>query len=127
MDPTREELNLKIGLEPQELARRVVEAAGEKQASDIVLLDTSKVTTFADYFVICSAESERQIDAIVEDIDQTLSQLGVQPHHTEGNADSGWVLMDYSSVVVHVFSIEQRGYYKLDELWSKASTLVHVQ
>ncbi len=116
-----------VVLEPRDLAQRVVEAASDKQANDIVLLDTRSVASFADYFVICSAGSERQIETIAEEIEHDLRRQGVEPHHTEGKPDSGWVLLDYSGVIVHIFSPEEREYYNLDELWSKAATLLRIQ
>ena len=96
-------------------------------ASDIVLLDVRSVCGFADYFVICSAESERQISAVVEEIDRTLTENGVRFYRSEGKPDSGWVLMDLDDVIVHIFSPEQRSFYKLEDLWAKAVPLVHLQ
>ncbi|MFC2002364.1 ribosome silencing factor [Chloroflexota bacterium] len=105
----------------------MVEAASDKQAIDIVLLDTRNVCSFADYFVICSGDSDRQIKTIRDEIERVLKNEGILPHHYEGNADSGWLLLDYSSVVVHIFASMERDYYQLDKLWSPASTLVRIQ
>ena len=91
------------------------------------MLDTRKICSFADYFVICNADSTRQIEAIREEITKTLKQDGVLPHHSEGTADSGWILLDIGGVVVHIFSAQQREYYKLDELWSEATPVVRLQ
>ncbi len=99
----------------------------EKQASDVVLLDTSQVCSFADYFVVCSAESARQVNAIAEDIDKLLKELGSSSHRREGTADSGWVLIDDGDIVTHVFSPETREFYQFDSLWSKAAVLMRVQ
>jgi len=104
-----------------------VEAAGEMQASDIVLLDTRKVCSFADYFVICSGESERQLRAIYEEVEQTLKKEGVVPIHHEGTADSGWLLLDYGDVVVHIFSTSEREFYQLDRLWAQADLVLRIQ
>ncbi len=114
-------------LEIIDIARRVVEAASDKQAIDIVLLDTQGVCSFADYFVICSGDSNRQIDAIREEIEHALKKEGVLLHHYEGGRDSGWLLLDYGSVVIHIFAPVERDYYQLDKLWSKAPTLVRIQ
>jgi ribosome-associated protein len=104
-----------------------VELADEKQASDIVMLDIRQVSTIADYFVICSAETERQIRAIVEGIDEGIKkQSGLDPR-VEGTPDTGWVVLDYSDVVVHVFSEAQREFYRLERLWSKAAPVVVLQ
>jgi ribosome-associated protein len=117
-----------LALEAQALGRRIVEIASDKLASDIVLLDIQPVATVADYFVVLSAASERQLAAIVRDIEQSLrNEDGVRPLRIEGKSASGWVLMDFGDVVVHVFSSEQRGFYQLEDLWSTAVPLVRVQ
>ncbi|MBL7126060.1 MAG: ribosome silencing factor [Dehalococcoidales bacterium] len=114
-------------MEGIEIARRAVDAAGERQASDIVLLDTRKVCSFADYFVICSGESERQIRAIYEEAEQSLKKDGVLPIHHEGTADSGWLLLDYGDVIVHIFSSSEREFYQLDRLWGQADLVLRIQ
>ncbi|MFN8635721.1 MAG: ribosome silencing factor [Chloroflexota bacterium] len=115
-------------LEAQELARRIVEIASDRQASDIVLLDIRPIATVADYFVVLSTASERQMTAVVREVEQSLrNNDGIRPLRTEGQASSGWVLMDYGDVIVHLFSAEQRGFYRLEELWSAAVPLVRVQ
>ncbi len=83
--------------------------------------------SFADYFVICSGESTRQIKTIYEDIEHALKKEGILPHHHEGMLDSGWLVIDYGDVIVHIFAIFERDYYKLDELWSKAIPIVRIQ
>ncbi len=94
---------------------------------DIVLLDARSICSFADYFVICSGESARQIEAIRDEIVRILREAGARPHHYEGSADSGWLLIDLSDVIVHIFSPAERERYALDELWSKASPVVKIQ
>jgi ribosome-associated protein len=113
-------------LEGIEIARRAVNAASDKQAGDIVLLDTRKVCSFADYFVICTAESERQIRAIYEDVEQSLKKEGVLPIHHEGTVDSGWLLLDYGDVIVHIFSTAEREFYQLDRLWGQADLVLRI-
>jgi len=105
----------------------VVEVASDKQAVDIVLLDTGNVCSFADYFVICSGDSSRQIDAIREEIVHVLKREGVKLHHYEGNTDSGWLLLDYGGIIVHIFAPEERDFYQLEKLWGQASNLVRIQ
>jgi len=105
----------------------VVEAASDKQASNIVLLDTSAVSDFADYFVICSGDTTRQIEAIRDEVGHVLKREGILPHHYEGTLDSGWLLLDYGNVIVHIFATPEREFYQLDKLWSQASTLVRIQ
>ena len=109
------------------MARRVVEAASDKQAADIVLLDACGVCSFADYFVICSGDSDRQIKAIYDEVGHTLKREGILPHHHEGTADSGWLLLDYGDVIVHIFAPFEREYYQLDKLWSEAVPVVRIQ
>jgi ribosome-associated protein len=113
-------------LEDLELARKIVDIAADKQASDIVLLDTREICGFADYFVICSGESSRQLNAIIDAISDTLKQDGIKPLHQEGTTDSGWILLDYGNIIVHVFSTLERDYYQLEQLWEKATTKVRV-
>jgi ribosome-associated protein len=110
------------------LARRIVDLASDKQASDIVLLDIRGVSLIADYFVICTAGSERQASAILKDLgDRLLEEFERKPLHTEGKPDSGWVLLDYGDVIVHVFSPTQRAFYDLEELWAAATPIVRLQ
>jgi len=117
-----------LALEAQALGRRIVEIASDKLATDIVLLDIQPVATVADYFVVFSTASERQLAAVVRDIEQSLrNEDGIRPLRVEGKASSGWVVMDFGDVVVHVFSAEQRGFYRLEDLWSAAVPLVRMQ
>ena len=111
-------------LETLESARQAVNAASDKQASNIVLLDVREICSFADYFVICSGESGRQIRSISDEIEGILKKDGVLPHHREGGTDSGWLLLDYTDVIVHIFGAEERDYYKLDELWEDRKSVV---
>jgi ribosome-associated protein len=90
------------------------------------LLDTRGICGFADYFVIVSGESTRQLNAISDEIAQSLKQQGIAPSHREGNAASGWMLLDCGDVIVHIFSSAEREYYKLDEMWSAARPVVRM-
>ena len=113
--------------EPIDKARHAVEIASEKQAENIVLIDLRAASAFTDFFVVCSARTPRQITAICEDLDQSLSKLDISLYHKEGTPDSGWVLMDFGDLVIHVFTAEQRNYYQLDELWESSPILLRVQ
>jgi ribosome-associated protein len=113
-------------LEPLEVAQFIVDIASDKLAEDIVLLDLRGLAPFADYFVIMSAESSRQIEALEQDLTQTLKDARVVRHRREGAAASGWVLLDFSNVIVHVFSPEEREFYDLERLWSRAPQVVRV-
>lgn len=115
-------------VEALRLARRVTDLASDKQASDIVLLDIRGVSLIADYFVICTVGSERQAGAILKDLsEKTLQEFGRKPSHQEGTPDSGWVLLDYGDVIVHVFSATQREFYNLEGLWATATPVVRLQ
>ncbi|MFL5777503.1 MAG: ribosome silencing factor [Chloroflexota bacterium] len=116
-----------IERDPLELARRIVELAEDKKAADIVLLDLSPLTTLADYFVICSGGSERQLDAIADGIVGGLRDERLKPIGREGTPASHWVLLDYGSVVVHILTPPERDYYGLEKHWSEARTVVRVQ
>lgn len=116
-----------MALESIEAARKAVEAASDKQANNIVLLDTRSVCTFADYFLICSGESERQIKAIYDEIEHVLKKAGTRPCYREGSTDSGWLLLDYGDFIVHIFAPAEREYYQLDELWSGAAPILRIQ
>ena len=109
------------------MARKAVEAASDKQATDIMLLDTRGVCSFADYFVICSGDSERQIKAIYDEVGHALKKKVILPHHHEGTVDSGWLLLDFGNVIVHIFAPFEREYYQLDKLWSQAIPIVRIQ
>ena len=109
------------------MARKVVEVATNKQASDIVLLDVCEICSFASYFVICNGESKRQIKAICGEIEQVLKKEGVLPYHREGTLDSGWLLFDYGDVIIHIFAPAEREFYQLAELWSQAVPVVRIQ
>ena len=109
------------------MARQVVDIASDKQAVDILLLDIRGICSFADYFVMCSGESERQINAIYDEILHSLKKEGILPRHREGTTDSGWLLLDYGDVIVHIFAPTERQYYQLDKLWSQANTVVRIQ
>lgn len=109
------------------LARRVVDVAADKKASDIVLIGVAALTTLADYLVICSGGSERQLGAIADGIVEDLKGDGFLPIGREGLPGAHWVLLDFGSVIVHVFAPPERDFYALEKLWSDAPTLLRVQ
>jgi len=117
-------------LAPAEIAaaaRRAVDVASDKQASDILLLDVREVASFADYMIIMSAVTPRQTDALAGDITVAGKASGLALHHREGTAASGWLLLDFGDVIVHIFDEEQREHYRLEELWEVAKTVVRLQ
>lgn len=114
-------------LEPIELAREIAEIISDKKGADIVVLDTGKVSTLSDYFVIATIESERQAKAVVDEIEKKLKQHRKLPLSVDGELNSGWVLLDYGSVIVHIFDPGTRDFYDLEDLWSNAPVLVRMQ
>ena len=112
---------------PLDIARRVVELAEDKKAADIVLLDLTGLTTLADHFVICSGGSERQLAAIADGIVEGLRKQRVKPFGREGAPASHWVLIDFGSVIVHVFTPPERDFYQLERHWGEAKTILRVQ
>lgn len=113
-------------LESLELARRIVDIVVEKMGTDVVLMEIGKLSNIADYFVICTGETDRQLDAIVHEVRTQLKQEGQQPAGIEGKPSSGWVLVDGGDIVVHVFAPPQREFYRLERLWSDAKTVLRV-
>jgi len=99
----------------------------ERQGADILLLDVSEITNLADYFILCSANSERQLRALSGDISKQLKVEAGRPLNVEGESESGWMLIDYGDVVVHLFLPAVRDYYALEELWQQAQRVVHIQ
>jgi ribosome-associated protein len=95
-------------------------AAHEKKADDIRILNVSALTGVADYFIVCSGGSHRQVLAVAEAIDKMLAQAGCSPLSVEGTAHANWILMDYSDVIVHIFQADRREFYGLDQLWGDA-------
>ena len=109
------------------MARRIVDAAEDKKASDIVLLDVRALTAVTDYFIICSGMSERQLGAIADGIAETLkAEQHVLPLGREGGANAHWVLLDFGAAIVHVMATPEREFYQLEKLWADAKVLLHV-
>ena len=100
--------------------QRVVAAAQDKKASDVVILDLREVGAFTDYFVICSGHNPRQVKAIVDSVEEALRAVRIRPAHVEGYDHAEWVLLDCFDFVVHVFNRETRLFYALDRLWGSA-------
>jgi ribosome-associated protein len=105
----------------QAIATAAAEAARDKQAADVVVLDVAALLTITDYFVICSVASGPQLKAVTEAVEERIRNgLDRRPVRREGDAEGGWLLLDYIDVVVHVFGEEEREYYDLERLWSDA-------
>jgi ribosome-associated protein len=102
------------------MLRVAAEAALARKAEDLVALDLRELEGVADHFLICSAQSEVQVKAIAEAIEERLSHSGVEPWHIEGREGRRWILLDYVDFVVHVFHVRTREYYLLERLWGDA-------
>ena len=107
----------------RDVAARAARAAAGKQATDIAVLDVHELIVITDYFVICTASSNRQVKTVIEGIEDSIRELGEKPIRREGEDEAGWWLLDYIDVVVHVFGEEERDYYDLERLWRDAPRL----
>lgn len=105
-------------LTPAEIAGIAAKALDDKKARDVKVLRTAEQTVIADYFVICNGTSSTHIKALVDEVDKQLSEAGEPPIRREGLRSDIWVLMDFGSVIVHVFTDEARKFYNLERLWS---------
>jgi ribosome-associated protein len=110
------------------LAHTIVDVLEEKKGEDILLLDLIGVCSFTDYFIICSGGSERTIKALAEETRlQIKTRHDLLARNVEGDASSGWVLIDYGDVILHLFSPTLRSYYRLEDLWRGGRVLLHMQ
>jgi ribosome-associated protein len=109
-----------------EVARSIINALEDKKGEDILLLDIQEISSFADYFVICNGTSDRMLDALADTAAEAAKKNHKINGRIEGGSKSGWVVVDLGDVVVHLFSKEQRDYYRLEELWSQGKILVHL-
>jgi ribosome-associated protein len=119
--PTRCPLN------PLELAHTIVNALEDKKGENIVLMDLQKVASFTDYFVLCSGTSDRMLDALADGVLETAREVHQVKGRREGRASAGWVVVDFGSVIVHLFAPETRDFYKLEELWKEGKVLLRLQ
>jgi ribosome-associated protein len=110
------------------LALQIADVIAEGPARDTVVLDIHGLTTISDFFVITSGENERQLRAIARDVRDELDKINVRPNRAEeGSTASGWLLLDYGNVIIHILDVDQRAFYRLEELWSDAPTLLAIE
>ncbi len=107
-------------MDSKQLAKKITELIFNKKGFDVKIIDLKKLTTIADYFVICSADSDTQVKAIADEVDKTLRDEGIRSWHKEGYKGLNWVLLDFVDVVVHVFKKDSRQFYNLEKLWGDA-------
>jgi ribosome-associated protein len=98
-------------------------AADDKKAHDLVALDISGISSFTNYFLLCTGDSSRQLQAIADAVEEQLKAIGIRPSHVEGYRNAEWILLDYADLVVHIFSKEARIYYDLERLWRDGKKL----
>ena len=103
-----------------------VSTALEKKAEDVVLLDISSVSIMADFFMICTVRTDTHARAVRDAVTQALEQAGLKMRRREGSDASGWVLLDWGDVVVHIFGLSEREFYSLEKLWGDARVIAHV-
>jgi ribosome-associated protein len=114
-------------VESAELAHAVVDMLADRQASDIVLMDLRSVSLLADYFILANGDSRRQMRALVDTVQEALHKRKANPLRIEGTPESGWIIMDYGGIVIHLFDPEARNFYKLEQLWKEAPTVLRMQ
>ena len=107
----------------KKILKIAVNAADDKTAHDLVALDISEIASFANYFLFCTGDSSRQMQAIADEIEKQLKEVGVRPSHVEGYQNAEWILMDYFDLVIHIFSKNARVYYDLERLWRDGKKL----
>lgn len=108
---------------PEELATSIVKVLDARMASDIKLLHVTEKTIIADYFVICTGTSTTQIRALAGEVEFRIGESGMNPGHIEGEDSANWICMDYHSVIVHIFTEENRDLYRLEKLWGDAEEI----
>ena len=113
--------------ESSEIARLALDVASDKQAYDVVMLDIREVSDFTDFFVILTGNSSRHLSSLTGDIETALENRGAILHHREGSSDSGWVLMDFGDVIVHLFRDQERDYYTIEDAWPGGTETVRIQ
>lgn len=113
-------------LEANELAHAIVDVMSSKKATNIIMLDMHNVTYLADYYILCDGSSTRQIDAVTHGLLDDFKKAGSLRATIEGNSESGWVLVDFGSVIAHVFSPDKRAYFQLEDLWKEAPIVVRM-
>ena len=109
-----------VALTPRNIAVSIAELAFDKKAEDIVILDMKRIVNFCDYFVICSGNTDRQVRAIADHIDEGLEKVGSKLHLKKGMKDSSWIVFDTGDIVTHIFQKQLRDFYRLEHLWQEA-------
>ena len=115
-------------LDAMEMARTIVNAIEDRKGEDIAMMDLREVSPIADFFVIATADNERMMRALYRNVDEQVgTQYGLNARAVEGSPESGWMLLDYNWVIVHLFSRTQRDFYRLEALWHDAPVVLRIQ
>lgn len=110
-------------MESKEIAQAIADLLSERKARDIVMIDISEKSSFADYFVNASAGSSRQLGALADDAEDKLYELGLEPKSKDGRPETGWILVDGGDVIVNLFTAETRDKYTLEKIWSDCESI----
>lgn len=110
-------------VQPDDMIMIAARAAGEKKATDLVILDLRQIASFTEYFVLCTGANARQVAAIADSVEEQLRKVGKRPLHTEGYSSAEWILLDYGDFIVHIFSNASRRFYDLERLWRDAGRI----
>ncbi len=105
------------------LAKSIASVLDDKLALDIKILDVESLTSLCSYFVICTGRSDTHVEALCDDVEDAFSKLGLSPLHREGSKQSGWIVLDYASVIIHVFNRQSREFYGIEKLWKDGHEL----
>ena len=110
----------------REMVKAAYDAISDKKGYDITVIDISEVSVIADYFVIATADNLRQVDALSDAVEDKMAELKIDLRRKEGVSNSGWILLDYNDIIVHVFDKEQRLFYDLERIWSDGKKIVDI-
>lgn len=110
-------------MEAKEMAKLALQALEDKKAEDVKVIDISEISTIADYFIIASGKNRSQIQALCDNVDETLGRAGIAMKQTEGYKNANWILMDYGDIIVHIFDKENRLFYDLERIWRDGKEL----
>lgn len=113
-----------MSYEPKELALKIASALYNKKAENITVLKVDHLTSIADYFIIASGRSAQAVHTLYEEVTDRMSEIGVEPRRNDGVRDSRWIVVDYASVIVHIFHPEERSFYNIERLWNDGTNIV---
>lgn len=107
----------------KEMTSLAIKALEDKKGNDIQVIDIREVSVIADYFIIASGSNQNQVQALADNVEETLGRAGYEPRQTEGYNTASWILMDYNDIIVHIFSEEERLFYDLERIWRDGKTV----